>query len=167
MDHHPPVDFISGVTTLQWTLLAPDQVASAIAEIEPTFPVHTGLFMEIVELLKSAEVWTREDREICFTWFVGELRQSLHFLSFTPEDRWDGIETIYTTETQGEILSCFTAMVNSLWCHPALGDFPARLVLFEDLPVKETATAVLLVTCRRGKGNDTGYSFRAHTTWVG
>jgi hypothetical protein len=167
MDHHPPVDFIPGIETLQWTLLSPDQVPSAIAEIEPTFPVHAGQLLEIVNLLNPAEVWVRDGREIRFTWFRGNLRQTLHFLAFSPGDRGYGMDFVYSTESEGELISCFCGMADSLWCHPALGDFPARLVLFEDLPVKETATAVLLIICRRGKGEDTGYSYRAHTAWVG
>jgi len=162
-----PVDFIPGVETLHWTLLHPEGVGRVLGEIEATFPVHKGQFSDIIDLMQPGEVCERDGREVRFTWFRGDMRQSLHFLAYTPGEHGLGIEFVYSTESAGKLISCFSGMADSLWCHPALGDFPARLVLFEDLPVKATATAVLLVICRRGQGNDTGYSFRAHTAWVG
>lgn len=164
---HQAIDLIPGIETLEWNLLADITIASALSEIEATFPVHEGQFSEIIDLMRPDEVCDRDGREVRFTWFRGDMRQSLHFLAYTPGEHGLAIEFVYSTESDGKLISCFSGMADSLWCHPVLGDFPARLVLFEDLPVKATATAVLLVICRRGQGNDTGYTFRAHTAWVG
>jgi hypothetical protein len=163
----PPFDFIPGIETLQWSLVPSNDLFRVLSEIETTFPVHKGQFSEIIDLMRPDEVCDRDGREVRFTWFRGDMRQSLHFLAYTPGEHGLGIDFVYSTESEGKLISCFSGMADSLWCHPALGDFAARLVLSEDLPVKATATAVLLVICRRGQGDDTGYTFRAHTAWVG